>query len=44
MFGSSDESMTALATLALVSAAADGDAAATVARDQGVKLARRNED
>jgi hypothetical protein len=37
MFGSSDESMTALATLAVASAAASGDAEAAAARDRGVK-------
>jgi hypothetical protein len=37
IFGSSDDSMTALATLAVMSAAASGDAEATVVRDKGVK-------
>lgn len=37
MFGNSDESMTALATLALLPAAEGGDAAARSARDQGVR-------
>jgi hypothetical protein len=37
IFGNSDDSMTALATLALVSAAASGDAEAVLARDKGVK-------
>lgn len=36
-FGSSDESMTALATLALMPAAAAGDDAANAARDRGVR-------
>jgi hypothetical protein len=36
-FGNSDESMTALATLALLPAAASGDAEAVVARDKGVR-------
>jgi hypothetical protein len=37
IFGNSDESMTALATLAMLSAAATGDAEARVVRDKGVK-------
>ncbi len=37
LFGNSDDSMTALATLALMPAAASGDAQAVVARDKGVK-------
>lgn len=37
IFGNSDESMTALATLALLPAAATGDAEAKVVRDKGVK-------
>jgi hypothetical protein len=37
IFGSSDESLTALATLALLPAAAAGDKAAQAARDKGVK-------
>jgi hypothetical protein len=37
IFGNSDESLTALATLAVLPAAAAGDAAAKTARDQGVK-------
>jgi hypothetical protein len=37
IFGRSDESMTALATLALAAPAASGDAEATVARERGVK-------
>jgi hypothetical protein len=36
-FGGSDDSMTALATLALVPAAATGDASAKTARDKGVE-------
>ena len=37
MFGDSDENMTALATLALLPAAASGDEAAKAARDKGVE-------
>ncbi|OAI48956.1 hypothetical protein AYO44_06625 [Planctomycetaceae bacterium SCGC AG-212-F19] len=37
IFGNSDESMTALATLAVLSAAASGDAEAAVVRDRGVE-------
>lgn len=37
IFGNSDESMTALATLALISATATGDAEAKVACDRGVR-------
>jgi len=37
MFGSSDESLTALATLAVLPAAAAGDPGAKAARDKGVK-------
>jgi hypothetical protein len=37
IFGNSDESMTALATLAVLPAAAAGDPAATAARDRGVR-------
>jgi hypothetical protein len=37
IFGKSDDSMTALATLALLPAAASGDAGAKVARDKGIK-------
>lgn len=36
-FGESDDSMTALATLTVLSAAASGDAEATIVRDKGVK-------
>jgi hypothetical protein len=37
IFGNSDDSMTALATLAMVPAAAIGDGEATVVRDKGIK-------
>jgi hypothetical protein len=37
IFGNSDDSMTALATLAMLSAAATGDAEAKAVRDKGVK-------
>lgn len=37
IFGSSDESLTALATLAVLPVAATGDKAATAARDKGLK-------
>ncbi|MBI1927185.1 terpene cyclase/mutase family protein [Candidatus Poribacteria bacterium] len=37
IFGNSDDSMTALATLAVMSAAVSGDVEATVVRDKGVK-------
>jgi hypothetical protein len=46
IFGSSDESLTALATLALLPAAAAGDDSAKVARDKGIKwlTATRSDD
>ena len=45
IFGNSDESMTALATLAVLPAAAAGDAEAKAVRDKGVKwLARTKSD
>jgi hypothetical protein len=45
IFGSSDESMTALATLAVIPAAASGDAPARTVRDKGIRwLARTKSD
>ena len=44
IFGNSDESMTALATLALLPAAASGDDSAKAVRDKGVQWLDRNED
>jgi len=44
IFGNSDESLTALATLAVLPAAAAGGQEAKAARDKGGQVARRNED
>ena len=44
LFGTSDESMTALATLAVLPAAAAGDDSAKAVRDKGSPVAGQNED